>query len=61
MKNQAKRVIDEYYLKLGPGPYYYDNLAVAAALRETINVLQISPGMIVAPDMLKLAEEIEDL
>jgi hypothetical protein len=37
-KNRAQQVMNEYYNKLGPGPYYYDNSAVAAALREAVKV-----------------------
>ncbi len=38
-----------------------DKIVVANVLRETINQLQDGSGMIAAPDMLKLAEEIDDL
>jgi hypothetical protein len=38
-----------------------DKIVVANVLRETINQLQNGAGMISAPDMLKLSEEIEDL
>ena len=36
-------------------------LGIAAALRETINILQVSPGIIRCPDMLELCEELEAL
>ena len=42
-KNRAQQVMNEYYSKLGPGPYYYDNSAVAAALREAVEGLNIEP------------------
>ena len=35
-KTRAQELMKEYYSKLGPGPYYYDNSAVAAALREAV-------------------------
>jgi hypothetical protein len=38
-----------------------DKIVVANVLREAINILQDGSGMIAAPDMLKLSEEIEDL
>jgi hypothetical protein len=41
-------------------PSHPHTIAIAA-LRETINILQDGSGMIAAPDMLKLAEEIENL
>jgi hypothetical protein len=40
-KRRAQQVMNEYYSKLGPGPYYYDNSAVAAALREAVEGLNI--------------------
>ena len=42
-KTRAQQVMNEYYNKLGPGPYYYDNSAVATALRETVEGLNIEP------------------
>ena len=44
-KNRAQQVMNEYYSKLGPGPYYYDNYAVAAALREAVEGLNIEPDL----------------
>ena len=75
-KNRAQQVMNEYYAKLGPGPYYYDNSAVSAALREAVEGLNIEPD----PDrelsmeknyfikgqkwvkgaILRLADELED-
>jgi hypothetical protein len=40
-KTRAQELMKEYYSKLGPGPYYYDNSAVAAALREAVEGLNI--------------------
>ena len=40
-KSRVQQVMNEYYSKLGPGPYYYDNSAVAAALREAVEGLNI--------------------
>jgi hypothetical protein len=42
-KTRAQQVMNEYYSKLGSGPYYYDNSAVAAALREAVEGLNIEP------------------
>jgi len=42
-KSRAQQVMNKYYDKLGPGPYYYDNLAVVAALREAVEGLNIEP------------------
>lgn len=65
LKKVAQQVMNEYYAKLGPGPYYYDNSAVSSALREVINQLQQSsathPAFISCPDLLELCEELENL
>jgi len=42
-KSRARQVMNEYYSKLGPGPYYYDNSAVSAALREAVESFNIEP------------------
>jgi hypothetical protein len=34
-RTRAEQVMNAFFDKLGPGPYYYDNVAVAAALRES--------------------------
>ncbi len=41
-------------------PSHPHTIAIAA-LRETINILQVSPGIIRCPDLLKLIEELEAL
>ena len=43
MTIRTQELMNEYYAKLGPGPYYYDNSAVAAALREAVEGLNIEP------------------
>ena len=43
-RSRAEQVMNEYYSKLGPGPYYYDNSAVANALREAVEGLNIEPN-----------------
>jgi hypothetical protein len=54
-KEVAQAVMNEYYDK------FYDNSAVAAALREVINQLQQSPGIISCADLLELCEELEKI
>ncbi len=34
---------------------------LASVIRETINILQVSPGIIRCPDLLELIEELEAL
>ena len=43
-KERVKQIMDKYYSKLGSGPYYYDKSAVAAALREAVEGLNIEPN-----------------
>ena len=43
MTIRTQELMKEYYSKLGPGPYYYDNAAVSAALREAVEGLNIEP------------------
>jgi len=75
-KNRAQQVMNEYYAKLGPGPYYYDNSAVSAALREAVEGLNIEDrperelsiekhhfirGQLFVKDaILRLAKQLED-
>jgi hypothetical protein len=40
-RTRAEQVMNAFFDKLGPGPYYYDNVAVAAALREAVEGLNI--------------------
>ena len=75
-KERVKRILDKYYSKLGPGPYYYDKSAVAAALREAVEGLNIDDrpdrelsiekhhfirGQLFVKDaILRLAKQLED-
>ena len=43
-KSRVQQIMNKYYDVLGPGPYYYDNSAVAAALRVAIEGLNIEPN-----------------
>ena len=40
--------------------YNFPEDGVVAAIREVINVLQVSPGVIMCADVLELCEEIEN-
>ncbi len=61
MTKRAQKIMEAFYEPVNRSPHYYDKYSVAAVLREAINQLQDGSGMISAPDMLKLSEEIEDL
>jgi hypothetical protein len=41
-------------------PSHPHTIAVAV-LRETINILQVSPGVIMCPDVLELCDELKNL
>ena len=61
MKLTADKVMKEFYRScLGKEPTFKDDkIAVAATLKELINQLQQGNGMIYAPDILKVCEELE--
>jgi hypothetical protein len=58
MTERAKKIMRAYEAE---DTYNFPNDGVAAALREVINVLQVSPGIIRCPDLLQLIEELENL
>ena len=61
MTTRAQKIVDAT-MELTLRPQREDRAKViASALRETINQLQQSPGVIMCYDLLKLCEEIEKL
>jgi hypothetical protein len=58
MTERAQRIMEAYKAE---DTYNFPNDGVAAALREVINQLQQSPGVIMCADVLELCEEIEKL
>ena len=58
MTERAKRIMRAYEAE---DTYNFPKDGVVAALREVINQLQQSPGVIMCADVLKLCEEIENL
>ena len=57
IKTKADKVVSAYYDDLAHDPAFH----LTGILREVINVLQVSPGIIRCPDLLELCEEIEKL
>ena len=57
-QERAQKIMKAYEAE---DTYNFPKDGVVAALRETINVLQVSPGIIRCPDVLELCEEIEKL
>jgi hypothetical protein len=58
MTERAKNIMRAYEAE---DTYNFPKDGVAAALREVINQLQQSPGVIMCADVLELCEEIENL
>ena len=55
MKTKAKKVFSAYW----DDPCHDPALHLTTVLREVINQLQQSPGVIMCADMLELCEELE--
>ena len=60
-KKEVAQKVFEAFWKNEPHPCNVDGYEIANALREVINQLQQSPGVISCADMLELCEEIEKL
>ena len=65
-KEVAQKVMDEFYFTFANERQDFivqklNNDAVANALREVINQLQQSPGVISCADVLELCDELENL
>jgi hypothetical protein len=63
MKEQAKKIDDAYWKGRTniPDIYTKGRVRFAAGLREVINQLQQSPGVIMCADVLELCDELEKL
>ncbi len=57
-QERAQKIMEAYKAE---DTYNFPNDGVAAALREVINQLQQSPGVIMCADVLELCEELEKL
>lgn len=57
MKIKADKVLSAYYDDEAHDPAFH----LTGVLREVINVLQVSPGVIMCADLLELCEELEKL
>jgi len=58
---RERRVMEAFWNSHQQDRKYWHRDGVAAALREVINQLQQSPGVIMCADVLKLCEELEAL
>ena len=57
IKTKADKVVSAYYDDEAHDPAFH----LTGILREVINVLEVSPGIIHCPDLLELIGEIEKL
>ena len=58
MTERAKQIMKAYEAE---DTYNFPKDGVVASIREVINQLQVSPGVIMCADVLELCEEIEKL
>ena len=60
-KEIADKVMTGFYRScLGKNPTFQDDkIAVAAALRELVNVLRVSHGAVMCYDILEICDELE--
>ena len=61
MSKTERKVMEAFWNSHQQDRFYWHRDGVAAALRETINQLQQSPGVIMSADALKLCDELEAL
>ena len=60
-KKEVAQKVFEAFWKNEPHPCNVDGYEIANALREVINQLQQSPGVISCADLLELCDELENL
>ena len=66
MTERAQKVMDEFYSTFANERQDFivqklNNDAIANVLREVVNQLQQSPGVIMCADVLELCEELEQM
>ena len=66
MKTKAQRIMEAFYLTFADKrqDFFIEKLnddAIANVLREVINQLQVSPGIIKCPDIIELCKELKKL
>ena len=61
MTKTERKVMEAFWNSHQQDRAYWHRDGVAAALRETINQLQQSPGVIMCADVLELCEELKAL
>jgi hypothetical protein len=57
---KTKQIMNAFCKRLGPGPFHYNNIDVAAVLREVVEQYRVG-GLLYCEDILELANELEAL
>ena len=60
MTEQTQKIYDAWKEEYCLQKPFHEHRALAAAFKELINQLQVSPGIIYCPDMLELCEELKE-
>lgn len=58
---RAQKIYDAWEEEYCLQKPFHEHRALAAAFRELINQLQVSPGIIMCPDILELCEELKNV
>jgi hypothetical protein len=61
MTVRAQKIYDAWEEEYCLQKPFHEHRALAAAFRELINQLQVSPGIIMCPDILELCEELKNV
>ena len=61
MSERAQKIYDAWEEEYCLQKPFHEHRALAAAFRELINQLQVSPGIIMCPDILELCEELKNV
>lgn len=60
MTVRAQKIYDVWEEEYCLQKPFHEHRALAVAFKELINQLQVSPGIIMCPDVLELCEELKD-
>ena len=61
MTERAQKIYDAWEEEYCLQKPFHEHRALAVTFKELINQLQVSPGIIMCPDILELCEELENV
>ncbi len=61
MSERAQKIYDAWEEEYCLQKPFHEHRALAVAFKELINQLQVSPGIIMCPDILELCEELKNV